>query len=190
MSKLRTTLMLGVVVIAVVGAAAGIFVVERDAPGAWRSLVVVDAVEGVVVDGVTEREGAVDEERRSLRRHDAPAHLGEAPREKRRCLFDDEEVRSVKGDEVVAVVVIVVVVRDFAEAHEGVHLVDVSVHVFFEAPRVADIDVGGIVDRSSGGNDEDDNAPGNVGRRSNGRVDVPESSGSTIGCCGIARAGR
>ena len=47
MSKLRTTLMLGVVVIAVVGAAAGIFVVERDAPGAWRSLVVVDA--GLIV---------------------------------------------------------------------------------------------------------------------------------------------
>ncbi len=39
--------MLGVVVVAVIGAAAGIFVVEREAPGMWRSLVAIDA--GLIV---------------------------------------------------------------------------------------------------------------------------------------------
>lgn len=47
MSKLRTTLTLGVVVIATLAAVAGMVMVERDAPGAWRSLVAVNA--GMVV---------------------------------------------------------------------------------------------------------------------------------------------
>lgn len=47
MSKLRTTLTLGVVVIATLAAVAGMVMVERDAPGAWRSLVAVNA--GMIV---------------------------------------------------------------------------------------------------------------------------------------------
>jgi hypothetical protein len=47
MSKLRTTLTLGVVVIATLAAVAGMVMVERDAPGAWRSLIAVNA--GMIV---------------------------------------------------------------------------------------------------------------------------------------------
>jgi hypothetical protein len=47
MSKLRTTLTLGVVVIATLAAVAGMVMVERDAPGAWRALVAVNA--GMIV---------------------------------------------------------------------------------------------------------------------------------------------
>ncbi|HEY1100061.1 MAG TPA: hypothetical protein VGF99_14085, partial [Myxococcota bacterium] len=47
MSKLRTALMLGVVVVAVLGAVASIVVAEREVPGAWRALIAIQA--GVVV---------------------------------------------------------------------------------------------------------------------------------------------
>ncbi len=69
----------------------------------------------------TEDEFASVPMRRALRRQNRPDEIGEAPRKERRRRLDDVVVRLVPGDEMLALVR-----RDGAEAHESVHLVDVT----------------------------------------------------------------
>lgn len=83
--------------------------------------------------------------RRFHRRADAPVHVGETTLEKRRGQADDAMLRFIPGDELLAPGRRIG--AEQAEAHEGMHLVDVAPYRLRPSLALAGVGIGGMIEQ-------------------------------------------